>query len=300
MNIKNFLSKMLPHLDRSRIKQDIDSQMIVIEAVLQTGIAGLSSRLPGKKFNSHLGQVSQALFESKAKIGQSHIAYIGDAMTSAAANLEAIEKILPDIFARDVTRDAMTFKKATILQYLSISRFVSDYSIRYLDALVGAEAAAVAGTEAAYVADMLEIERKYLDEERHAYIVGLKLVSTPASVLVQKITDMEDLAANQDKINVIIQTSGVDAVDPLRVNLMGASATSNPFYQIGSAFAGWQVANHNRNKETVKALQLKLLALRDAQARKADPRLEQQIESVNIRVREMSQSIAEMESRYGR
>lgn len=300
MNIKPFLSKMLPHLDRSRIKQDIDSQMIVLEAVLQNGIAGLSARLPGKKYNSHLGKVSQALFETKAKINQSHIAYIGDAVNSAIANLAAIEKMLPDIFARDVTRDAMTFKKATILQYLSASRFVSDYAIRYLDALIGAEAAALAGTEAAYVADMLEIERKYLDEERHVFISALQLVSTPASVLVQKITDMEDLAASQDKVNVIIQTSGVDAVDPLRVNLLGASATANPFYQIGAALASWQVATHNRNKETVKALQLKLLALRDAQARKADPRLEQQIESTNIRIRELSQSIAEMEARNGR
>jgi len=300
MNIKNFLSKMLPHLDRNRITQDIDTQIITYEAVLQTGISGLTARLPGKKFNSHLGKVTQALFETKTKNNQSHVAYIGDAVNSALANLAAIEKILPDIFARDVARDAMTFKKATVLQYLSISRFASDYAIRYLDALIGAEAAALTGTEAAYVEGMLEIERKYLDEERHAFFSALQLISTPASVLVQKITDMEDLAASQDKINVIIQTSGVDAVDPLRVNLMGASATANPFYQIGAALASWQVATHNRNKETVKALQLKLLALRDAQARKTDPRLEQQIESTTVRIRELSQSIAEMESRNGR
>lgn len=298
MSLKTFISSLVPHFERSRVIEDIDSLSNHIEKDLLPNYGIATQQLRGKKFASNPVKAMEALYDLRnpRDRGISHLQYISRVLANAKRLLEALEAQIPELFARDITKDALTYKRAAVLQLLAVIRFYSDYAASYLHRAVSAEAAVLKGGVGDEGLD--PIDRKFLDEQLESFFQAGHLLDQKVDGLIERLGSMEDIQIVSDKINFVATTMGQDVVDPLRLGFMGVTATASPVYKFRSMVANWQDATYKRNVELAKATQLRLYALRDAKAGKNDPLLEQKIGHLEGRLGRLRQDVADYEARY--
>ncbi len=299
MSLKSFLSSLLPHFERSRVIEDIDSLVTDNRDNLSPAYTQAAPYFRGGKFASAIGKQVEGMFHLRfpQERQTTHVAYIDETLKNTLSVLQGVEAIVLELFSRDVTKDSLTYKKAALLQYLSRVRIAQDYAGRYLLRLLTAENAA--GKQLDENVDLLPVDKKYFQENLETFLQALHVLSISPKQFAERLGQMQDLQIVVDKINTIQATLGPENVDPLKLGFIAPSATNSPIYKLRSAIANWQVANHARNKEMSKALQLRLYALKDAQSGKNDPRLQQQIEYNEARLRRLQEDMANFEERYG-
>ena len=300
MNLKSFLSSLLPHFERSRIIEDIDSLLTNLEKNQIPNYKAASQTLKGHKFVSAPGKAMDSLFQLRNPKLRNvpHVQYITGVLENSVAVLRMVEELVPELFARDVTKDSLTYKKAAVLQLISVARFTSNYAGLYLDRVLAAETDHLRGATASE-AQLTPVDKKYLDENLETFLAAAKLLSQKPEEISTRLGEMEDIQIVVDKINFVTQTLGSDTTDPLRLGFMGLTATSSPVYKVRSMIANYQDANFKRNQELAKSIQLRLYMLKDAKAGKTDPALEQKIEYLEGRLARLNQDVADYEARFG-
>lgn len=299
MSLKSFLSSLVPSFERTRIIEDIDSLATDNRDNLAPAYEQAAKLLRGGKFASQVGKQVEGMFHLRFPQERmtNHVAFIHSVLVNLQATIAVNEAIVLEIFGRDVTKDSLTYKKAAVLQYLSLVRFVQDYAGRHLLRLLAAEDAAAKGQPED--ADLLPVDKKYFQEHLETFLHALHVAAMKPAQYSERLGQMQDLQIVVDKINVVSATLGPENVDPLKLGFIAPSATNSPIYKIRSAIANYQVQSHARNKELAKALQLRLYVLRDSHSGKTDPRLQQQIEYNEARLRRLNEEIANFEERYG-
>lgn len=298
MSLKTFLSSLVPHFERNRIIEDIDSLATDIESNLIPSYSAANNLFRGRKFTSQAGKGLEAMFRLRnpQERNMTHLHYIGLTLTNMLDTLKMLERLVPEIFARDVTKDSLTYKKAAVLQLLSVVRFFNDFAGRHLLRLLAAEDAVAKGQ--VEDADMLPVDKKFFNENLETFLQSGHVVALKPEVIAQRLGQMQDLQIVVDKINTVVASLGQENVDPLKLGFMGPHATNSPIYKVRTALANYQVACHNQNKETAKGLQLRLFSLKDALSGKNDPKLQQQIEYNTDRLQRLREEIANFEERY--
>lgn len=301
MSLKSFLSSLLPHFERSRIIEDIDSQLTELEKHQIPNYKAASQTLKGHKFVSAPGRAMGALFQLRNPRIRNvpHLQYITGVLENTTKILRMVEGLVPELFARDVTKDALTYKKAAVLQLLSVIRFTTNYSGLYLDRVLAAETALIHGQADKADAQLTPVDKKFLDDNLETFLQAAKLLSDKSEDLADRLGKMEDIQIVADKINFVTSTMGVDTVDPLRLGFMGLTATSSPIYMVRSMLANYQDATYKRNVELSKSIQLRLYSIKDAKQGKNDPALQQKIDYLEGRLARLNQDVADYEARFG-
>lgn len=298
MSLKMFLSSLLPSFERARILEDIDSLSSDIGNNLSPAYSSAAQITKAHKFKSQVGQSTESMFHLRfpQERQTNHVAYIAGVLGNTEAVLKVADGMVSEVFARDVTKDALTYKKAALLQYLSVVRFVNDFAGRHLLRLLAAEDAATKGQpeEAG-----LPVDQRFFKENLEPFLHALKVLDLRPREFSDRLAKMQDLQIVADKISTIASTLGPENVDPLRMGFIGPNATSSLIYKLRTGLANYQVATHNQNKELSKALQLRLYALKDAHSGKSDPKLQQQIEYTEARLARLREEMSGFEEKYG-
>lgn len=306
MSLKDFLSSIVPHFERNRILEDIDSLCDDLSTTLIPSYKAAAKLFSGRKFTSDAGKSMEAMFHVRfpKERNINHVSFTLANLDSLLETLKLIESNIDKYFDRDVTRDALTYKRAAVLQFLSVARFYNDYAGRHLLRLVANEDAAFKasnganGVEFTNDSGLLPADKKFFQANLENFLHASQIVAIGGDQIMERLNQMQDLQIVLDRINTVTATLGVENVDPLRLGFMGPNATSSPIYKIRAAIANYQVATNNRNKELSKLLQLRLFALKDAYEFKNDPKLQREIEYNEERLHRLNQSVAEFEEQY--
>lgn len=298
MNIMKFFSALLPNFERSRIVEDIDllrteAKDIILPAYKQAG-----SLTHGKKFGAQITQNFNELFLNTLPRYRQAGFVVGthEFYVTVVEKLDILEKLVGDLFAKDVTKESLTYRKAAILQYLSALRFVNQYAQRSLLRFLAAEQFAALGQPERIDTQLSPGEKKWLDDNLSGYLQALKLLALPTKDLTAALNSIPEITIVPERFDAVKQTVGADKLDPLRFDFI--SANYNPIYFLRSLWAEYQVEAYKRDKETKRALEFRLLALRQAYEGHQDAKIQQQIEYTEGRIAKISAELAEKEARY--
>lgn len=299
MSIKTFLSSLVPHFERNRIIEDIDSLATDIEGNLVPSYDAAVKLFHGRKFGSQVGRGTEAMFHLRypQERNTTHLQFIAATLRNLLGTLKMLERLVPELFARDVTKDSMTYKKAAVLQLLAVIRFYNDYAGRHLLRVLANEDAVLKSQP--QDAGLLPIDKKFFDEHLESFLQAGHVVALSPEQIAERLGQMQDLQIVLDKINTVTSTLGPENVDPLKIGFMGPHVTNSLIYKLSAGVANYQVSKHNQNKELMKALQLRLFSLKDAQAGRNDPKLQQQIEYNESRLARLREDVETFEQRYG-
>lgn len=296
MNILKFFSALLPNFERSRIVEDIDLLRSEVKEILVPAYKQAVSVIHGRKYAAPItNNFNQLFIDTLPRYRtQGFIAGTLDFYQHVVEKLDVLEHMVLEQFAKDVTKETLTYRKAAILQYLSAVRFANEYAARSLLRYIAAEQATSTG--GSVDSQLTPGELKWLQDNMSGYFQVLKLLTLPTKDIAAALQSVPEITVVPERYDVVKQSVGADALDPLKLNFI--SARFNPIYFIRQMHAEYQVEHYKRNKEVKRALEFRLLALRLAYEGKQDAKVAQQIEYFEGRIARLSASIAETEAQY--
>jgi len=298
MNIKSFFLGLLPNFERSRILEDIEGLRGQVRDNLIKAFKSADALLGTANYKAQLSIDWNGVFSHSVPKyrGQTFIHGMQAFLNAAVANLDYLERIVPEMFAQDVTKESLTYRKTFVLQYLSALRFVEKYSSMMLLRVVAAETYTAQGRSDLIDSQLTPAELKWLSQNREAYLQALKTLDINVKDLGHALETAADVKVVPDRMQALVQTLGADKTDPLRMGFIVSDW--NPIYFMRKVYAEFQVKQYNAKLEEKRLVEYRLLQLREAQQGKQDARLEQQIEYSEGRLAKLNHELHEMQTEY--
>ena len=295
VRILNFVSKLLPNLERSSVLEDVQMLRDAISSTLLPAFKQAATVIHDRKFTSQLVSDFDEVFRINVPTYQ-RVGYVNGMIaffTAMTDKLDLILRLIPEEFAKDITRESLTYRKTALLQYVSVARFVNEYSSRAMLRLVAAEQQAQLGRVGDIDTQLSPGEKSWLAENQSSYFQAIQFLSIPLKDLSSAFERIPAVTVVPERVKEVAQMVGASNLDPLKLDLI--SGSWNPIYHLRSFLVERQVEAYQCDKETKRALELRLMALRKSYEGEQDARVEQQIEYTEARIKRINHSIQEME-----
>lgn len=297
MSIETFVKGLLPSFDSARINEDIEllREQIRDNVIAPYKLAGDLTK--GRTLQGEFAQSLTFAFHKRLPAYRAlpYLEGVRRIFEYTLKNLDMIETRLPELFAKDVTQETMTYRKANVLQYLTTARFMAKYAIRSLNRITANEANIVLNQKAKIDDFLSPAELRWFQENTGNFLDALAALDVDPATFGRTIDAIPQIVVNENH-PTIAASVGARQLDPMRLGLV--SARLNPLYFIRRVIAEWQVASIKSKQEEKKMLELRLLKLKEAYQGKDDPRLSQQIEYNEGRLQKLTVELEEIESQY--
>jgi hypothetical protein len=219
-------------------------------------------------------------------------------MSTSFGRLAGNKGVVPTIqqFNEEVVSTALTYKKATILQYLEAVSFLSTFARKFANFLLVAETATFPDSDVTLQTSFAPAEISYIQDKFLMFAQALVALSGKPEDIEKRLNESPDVVVKAASAGALEQTLGKTKTDPMKLNFI--SSTWNIFHHIGKAIAEWQVSKYNGAKEELQLVQMRKLYLEKLQAKKPDAALAHEIEYMEGRVQNINAKIAKMEADY--
>lgn len=303
MKLMNFFKGLLPNFERSRLTTEAAAlkDSIRQNAKLSSSVAavmqGEMAKRPKPKLMRSVDEIYARADNARGRRGA--FVAMGRIFDVLVNHISAVETLIPTIFSKDIPRETLTYRKANVLQFLELVRFVDHYCVLY---------AASALRQVQIMATGLSEEEsrkriappatwRYLDDNAAAFVQALIALDNLPRDLVAAINDIPDLQINPDREREVISLVGATAIDPFRMGFVPVKI--NPFRAVGVRYAEWQAKRYHRRVAARMALELLIMGLRQSGAGgQLDPKTEAAIVYHEARLQRLNAEIAEMEEDY--
>lgn len=297
MSIKDFFSSMLPSFERDRISEDVAGLRKELHEHVVPAYTRAAKVVQGKGFkNEEVKAFDLAFNRAIPELGRHGFFEASRRLfLSVEDQLAVIDKMIDGMFAKDVTKETLTYQKATVLRYLEAARFATRYSARVL--LWATEVETNAVLDKAAASDLTPAELNWLKDNQRLYLDVLPILNQTAQELKQTIASIPDITIMPERMDVVRQTVGAHKLDPMQLGFLGASKL-NLIYHLRMYYAEWQVKRYKAMVEEKRTLEFRLLALQEAYSGKQDAKLAQAIEYSQGRLQRLNFELARLEERY--
>lgn len=297
MSIKDFFSSLLPSFERDRISEDVAELRKELHDHVLPAYLRASKLTNGKGFKSD----EVAAFDTQFNTALREYGRYGfiegtyRLFSPLEAQLKTIDEMIDSMFAKDVTKETMTYQKVSVLRYLEVMRFVLRYSARSLLWATELETRAILGQEVK--SDLTPAEQAWLKDNARGYLDALPILNQSASELKQTLRSIPEVIVVPERMDVVRQTVGAHKLDPLQLGFLSTSRY-NLVYHLRMYYAEWQVKRYKAMVEEKRTLEFRLLALQEAYEGKQDAKLGQAIEYSQGRLQRLNYELARLEERY--
>lgn len=295
MKIGKYVGSLLPTFDRGQVEEDL---RVLKEELSDTTIPPYESAADyfGREgFQSRECDDFNSLFDRQVdverKLKDIYPVTIHKVLERTLETANMLESEVDRYFGRDIAAGGMTYARANLLRLVEVSYFVSRYARKLLLWTYDQEKKA-AGREIGNPFTRVEIA--WIHENRNGFFAALRVLGRPTKEIKGALVNIPDMVVVPEEVEVAEQTVGSGKLDPLRMGLLPPKL--NPIYHVRMAIAEFQVARHQVAQEEKRALEYRLLALRDIRNEGGgDARLEQQIEYTENRVKKLNHRLAKMQ-----
>lgn len=298
MKLDKFVSALLPSFSRKDVRTDISNIRDEIGELLPIYRTAL---LTFKNFHFQDKEVKAfaSRFDKAVNNGfNGNFIVVTDlTLQRALDNLPVVEKLVERHFADEVFRDAMTYLRANVIQYVEALSFATRYATKLLNWVTWAESAAVDNFSRTSGNPLKPAEVEWLVTKAPDFFAVLNMLGLKKEVVEKQFGDIPDVAVTEESSARIDEVIGKNRTDPFKFGFI--PTWMNPFYHISMKVAEYQAARYDALQEERQSIELRLLNLRNAIAGNDDPNLQEKIEYNLNRRAKVSARLSKMEEEYG-
>lgn len=298
MRIDKFLNSLLPSFKKDNLREEISSVQTELNELTLPVYETAYITLAKVKFTSKETANFQKMWERVVKPAPAGNYIVGtrSVLLTMSENISTIERLIEKNFVNDVFKDAMSYLRANLIQYLELMGFVVKYARKLLHFTLY-ELTAEEDKKAGLVSNPLtKADMTYLVEKQLDFLQAINSMNVKKSDLESKFRNIPDVNATIDNVDTMEATVGKERLDPFKVGFIPTAV--NPFFFFGKKIAEYQVSRYNVAVEEKKALELRLLNMKQIQEGKQDPKLQQAIEYSEDRLVKLNYRLREMEKEY--
>jgi hypothetical protein len=299
MKIVEYVKSLLPSFDKREILENITFLQNDLSPTALQPFKDAGALFKSKGFQSKPAKDFNGLFQMRLKSmrGMDFVSAIYGILSDIPAKLQILEGIVHSGFTGDVTRDGMTYQKASVLKYLEVVQFAACYSRKLLLKTMASDTFQLNEVPGLIHSEMTQAESKWLQANQASFLEALGTLAMSTSEFKDQLESIPDITVIPDASANAAATIGASKLDPLKLGFI-ITTWMNPIYHFRMAYAEWQVENYKMITEEKKALEFRLQALREAYDKKQDPKLQQVITYTEGRISDHNRRLAQMQEDY--
>jgi hypothetical protein len=297
MSMLEYVKSLLPSFGQDRIVDDLSRLRAELHELVLPSLEQAEKTFKGHAFQSDYAKGLETTLKRRFKDHKAEDLFgiLHAIFKDAPAKIEALEKLVEASFAKDVTKEALTYRKANILKFIEIVGFAIQYTTRATLRVISGEADYAGGRTAAEGSahhGVHQADVNYLDDKYVAWLDALVLLDQPARAIEEQLASVPEVTVAEGDHDAIAASVDAKRLDPLRQNFIAPSW--NPIYHIRSYIAEYEVASINKSKEEKKLVELYLYKLKAKQKNEPTAAVERQIELVQDRLKKIDFKIAKL------
>lgn len=299
MNIIDYIKTLLPRFGKDRVIEDARMIIAELENVTVPTWKTASEVLGDYKFKSKEMRDYERVFERIVKNSRfGLIPTIADTLENTVKVFKVLEDKAEKTFEEDILADGITLQKATILRSLEAVRFMSEYSLLFLNYLYIEETGAVGAKNYNAKTELSKAELDYIDENFAQFCATINVFEQSVDKFKNKLDSIPDLVVSLDASDMVFSTFGESKINPLGFAYTVNGFNKNPIYHVGLVVAEYQANKYKRNVELKRVLELRLLNLQRLQKGDVqDAKLEKEINWIQSRVQRLDHDIKKAEEK---
>jgi len=297
MKLYQFIRSLMPRIERQHLLEDIE----ITKNELTTGVipAFQSAQLYFKAggIRSDAVKALESVFYRNynargSKRKENFIAEIAECLPAVRENLEYIDSQIEEIFSRDIIKDGLSIRKASLLRAVDHISYISRYAIDLINLIYVHEAQHrnVDITESYGGNDKI---RELTQKNLFIFAKMLVIYGQKAKDFQEQFFKLPEAVLNEQTFQQVAALYK-DNGDPIPQDAV-SEFEGNPIYHIRLNIAEWQAERYRGFKDKKKMLELRLMHLKMLQQDKSDPNLEKEIEYIQNRVEGIDFKLRKME-----
>jgi hypothetical protein len=295
MKLTSYITALFPRLRRDIVLDDIRNTRVELVTSTLPAFTTATGLLGKWKWKSEEMQGFGASFGQLVGKG-SMFETIEAGLKGSEATLMLVEMFVTKTYNEEISTEALTFRKASVLQFIEAVAFVSRFARKLANMALVVEAIQYAEDDETFTHALQPGEVKWISENFVSFCTMFRAVSAPVKSVEETFEAIPDIIIRNADFGALKETIGESKLDPFRFGFVPVQM--NPFYRLGKFQAEWQVERFNEAKDELKLVQLRKLRLEKLLAKKPDAALEHEIEYMQNRVQGLNARIARMETSY--
>lgn len=299
LNIIDYLKTLLPSLSKNRITEDARMSYDELKATTIPAYKEAEKFFVSWKFRSAQMQGYEKIFKRivKSDNDSQMIVAISRALNRIGDNSDFMQDKIEKHFESETMSTGMSCIKSNLLRILEITTFTSDYALKFLNFAYVCETSEVQKSTGYVRSNITAAQIEELEKGFNDFCFALNAIGKEKVKFSKIVDEIPDVLLDINTGQTIIGTLGENRVDPLLMRGFSA-ATNNPIYHIRMVIVDYQMRHYERNKETKKMLEMRLLNLQQQMEEKPDAALEHQIEYTRNRITGLDFKLKQMEEHH--
>jgi hypothetical protein len=296
MEIKNYLTNLMPRLKRSELNEAIDKVDAELNQTVIPQYEEAAELFGERKFKSKwvAGFDDHFKKEFELKYKGNYISAIQTTLVLVNDNLQAIKR-LANTVEGSWSKDAVSLLCINLTRSVDLLKFITMYARRLLGVTLRMETN-VAESRNEF-ADIQKNEYQWLEINRSMFLKAYAILAMKKGDLERRMKEVPNVTVGEENVEMVVGNVGERAADPLGLGLIPLAI--NPFYHIGRFVAEKQANYYHAAIAEKDAIEMRLVYLRQIERDgKGDAILGEEIEIAQSRVDKLNYKIMEMEEKW--
>lgn len=291
-----FTQSLLPTISKGRVLEDIEHLRDEVRQYVVTPYEAADEFF--KKFP--LKDKSVQAFDDQFRnevAGRSRANYITgihETFKNAVQVLDVLDDLVDKYYGKDISATGMTFLKANMLRHIEAVGFAARYARMVLLYTYAAETAIRNPNGKPVTGSFLtKPERDWMFANAKDFRNVCKLLRIEPKNVKATYAIVPDVTITQEAVETMQAVKGSSTANPHRMNFI--SSKWWPVFHIRMAVVEWQKYRRDKAAEELKALEYRLLHLRNMDTGQVDARIEREIDYLETNISKLSRKIDKLE-----
>lgn len=296
MDFGKYVESLLPSLGKDRVLEDIRNLREELQDTVIPPYASAAEFFKQFKFQDKITKDLSKDFDRmvKTKYRGDMVAVLSQVWGNSVEGLDELDRLVDKYYGTTVTSTGMTFLKANVLQHVEAMGFAFRYARRLLMYLYALETQHYSKDGDKVTGSFLsKPEREWMQMHYRDFLHVVNILATPAGDLGRIYGQVPDALIEPERVEEMKATMGTSKIDPLKHGFIPSALW--PLYHVRIRIAEWQVARRDAAREEVRAMEFRLLNLKNQTSGQGNARIEQEIAYSEDRISKLNRKIAKLE-----
>lgn len=262
MDIKKFVSSILPTMERSSVRSALTDINQEFNRFNKPIFKDASGKFGGLVFKSEWVEAT-----NKKITASTYIKGRGNAISHIDAINKEIESLfgklgnmLDEYFGEDFSNESITIPRYNIIQMIEVVSFFVRYSRRWLITSLRKEQNILGDAPGGENDGILPVDLKWLEENLDSFLQTVGVLSSKSKKIEEIVEKLPEMTVNAESINYTSETLKQKDIDPIGFGFI--RTTLNPIFYIRMARAKYQVNKMKIAELEAEELEFRIIALR--------------------------------------
>jgi hypothetical protein len=286
------LLSLLPFFQRDTVLEDLRITRNELAVLIKLYGKEAVTVFKAGRFTSKEVQLLQDLYNRgvTGRTGKPNLIHdIAEKLENLHRNLDVVEDLIEKSLEKDIVRDGLTAKKATLIKASEYAGFCSNYAADLLNYIYLME---TPGDEK--VGEITPVIVKDLTENASNFARLLSILGQPEKGFLKMLDNLPEVILNPKTAQSLMAVYGEAKLNPFAGQLT-KGFQGWPIYYARLAVAEWQTRRYKANQDRVKMLELRRLDLELQQKQDPNPKVQQEIGYLNNRIESLRYDMKKME-----